>query len=125
MPDFLKVKDFKVNQTAYLVNMHAGRNQDPEIKPCKVLSVGRKYVKVDSILCSEFKISENARVWSGLVEKEYSGEDRQLFLTESDAVDYIRRDVLLKRLLHEFLTSSDFSLLQLEKICQILGIKDV
>lgn len=124
MSDFLKVKDFKVNQTAYLVNMHMGRNKDPEIKVCKVLAVGRKYVSTDFVYSRDFMVSQDAYVWSGLVEKCHSGENLYLFPNESDAKDYIKRSVLFKRVCLAVTTRSDFSLLQLEKVCQILGIKD-
>lgn len=123
MSTHVVLKDFTIGKMAYLVCMHIGRNQDAEVKPVMVLSVGRKYVQVDCLLESHFMKNPNAHVWDGLVEKTYSGEGRYLFPTESMAKEYIERDVLLSKLCKVCTLDAAFSLVQLQKVFQILGIQ--
>lgn len=44
----MDIKRFEKGQKAYILDMHNGRNWNPEIREATVDSVGRKYVTVDS-----------------------------------------------------------------------------
>lgn len=44
----MDIKRFEKGQKAYILNMYNGRNRNPEIHEATVVSVGRKYVTIDS-----------------------------------------------------------------------------
>lgn len=44
----ITIRDFKKGESCYVLNMHTGRNREPEIKERLVKTVGKKYVTIDT-----------------------------------------------------------------------------
>lgn len=89
----LQLKDFIKGDMAYIVIHHHGRNETPEIREVKVLSVGKKYVTVSS----GYKFERNSRKFErignikGLLEHCEFGEQGILYNTKLAAEDEIER----------------------------------
>lgn len=104
----MNIKTFKTDATAYVLmkryNSNREQKQTLAIYPCKIISVGRKYVKaiihVSSELGSKFtEFYSHDENDNYLTEKDYVGytgiEPTRLFLTQKDIINYINdRDLV-------------------------------
>ena len=113
-----KVKDFKPGQTAYVLYGNAGTNKEPEIQERIVEKVGRKYVTDNREIrycCEEHLLKE------GLVEASDYGRRGFLFLTKSEAEDYIEKNKLALWIANiSFSKARLYSLQQLRSAQEIL-----
>ena len=85
-----KISDFTKGQEAFILNEDGRYRMDhaTAIRPTAVTVVGRKYVTVET--------GARFEEWRGdcLLEKNTVGWRRLLFLTEEDALDYLKREDL-------------------------------
>lgn len=92
----MKIKDFKPEQTVYGLTKKNGRTTEHFLKKYKVVSVGRKYVRVAPEGCrflTEFYLEEDSDNY--LTENKDFGEREKLFLTEAAANEEIERYMIL------------------------------
>lgn len=108
------IKDFEVGQTAYILNMHTGRNQDPEITKTTVEKVGRRYVTVDN--GTRYEEGDDY----GLIDAENYGERTYLCPSKTDADMHIERHELRVWLRKAADYSFRYDLEQLRKVKEIL-----
>lgn len=115
----MKIKDFAVGQTAYLLENQHGRFEGTDrIKKVNVLKVGRVYVTIDSY-GRRFALSGSRNPY--LYEVLPITNSAKLFLTYDDAVDEIKREALIKKIHNaSFKSIYDCTLAQLEQIDDIL-----
>lgn len=114
----VKVKDFKPGQTFYVLYINAGTNKEPEIQERTVEKVGRKYVTDNREIrycCEEYLLKE------GLVEASDYGRRGFLFLTKSEAEDYMEKNKLALWIANiSFSKARLYSLQQLRDVYEIL-----
>lgn len=115
----MKIKDFTVGQTAYLLEGQQGRFEGTDrIKKVNVLKVGRIYVTIDGY-GRRFALSGSQNPY--LYEVLPITRAAKLFLTYDDAVDEIKREALIKKIHNaSFKSIYDCTLAQLEQIDDIL-----
>lgn len=115
----MKIKDFTVGQTAYLLESQQGRFEGTDrIKKVNVLKVGRIYVTIDGY-GRRFALSGSQNPY--LYEVLPITRAAKLFLTYDDAVDEIKREALIKKIHNaSFKSIYDCTLAQLEQIDDIL-----
>lgn len=115
----LTIKDFKVGDIVYTLNMNRGRNEKPVIHEETVTTVGRTYVTTGINAWSRKYMNWDAEY---LHEKVECGESRQLFKTMSDVEDYIEKCDLALWLggmsVHK---AEQYSVVQLRKVKTILN----
>ncbi|WP_418708833.1 hypothetical protein [Alistipes putredinis] len=115
----MKIKDFTVGQTAYLLESKQGRFEGTDrIKKVNVLKVGRVYVTIDNY-GRRFELLGSRDPY--LYEAPPITNSAKLFLTYDDAVDEIKRETLIRKI-HSapFKSICDCTLAQLEQIDDIL-----
>ena len=113
----VKVKDFKPGQTVYVLYINTGTNKEPEIQERTVEKVGRKYATDNRGIryCGEPWLKE------GLVEASDYGRRGFLFLTKSEAEDYIEKNKLALWIANiSFSKARLYSLQQLRDVYEIL-----
>lgn len=81
----ITIRDFKKGEPCYVLNMHTGRNREPEIKERLVKTVGRKYVTIDTSYEKKYEAVDA----NYLYEYTNYGERTLLFRTKQDAEDYV------------------------------------
>lgn len=81
----ITIKDFQKGEPCYVLNMHIGRNKDPEIKESLVKTVGRKYVTIDTYYEKKYEATDA----NYLHECTDYGERTLLFRTKQEAEDYV------------------------------------
>jgi len=111
----MDIKDFKVNQTVFVLNMHIGRLREPDITEDRVAKMGKKYLYTTS--GRRYKESLN-----GLMESDICGEGTLLYPTWADAESRLE-EYNLKRWLNK-LSWNDLkgcTLEQLRQVKQIIG----
>lgn len=113
----MTIKDFEKGQTAYILNMHKGRNTEPTIMETMVAAIGRKYVTVSNGNRYE---TDNDNPY-GLIEVIDWGDRTILCPSRTDAEMYIERDKLQMWLCSASNFGRDkYSLEQLRKVKAIL-----
>lgn len=112
----MKIKDFEPGQTAYILRMHVGRNQDPEIIETSVEKVGRKYVTVRY----GSRYEEDIDNPYGLIESADFGERSFLCPSRTDAEMYIERHKLQIWLWNIGNRHGKYTLEQLRRVKEIL-----
>lgn len=113
----VKIKDFKPGNTVYVLYEHPGTNKESEIQERTVEKVGRKYVTDNRGIryCEEYWLRE------GVVEASDYGRRGFLFLTKSEAEDYIEKNKLALWIAHiSFSKAKLYSLQQLRDVYEIL-----
>lgn len=121
----MNIKDFKVGQTAYLMNFHDKQsNKDTTtIDEVNVVSVGKKYVKVKRF---DFGYEYSFFQWeindSYLTEKKDYGGKNYLFRTQQDIDEYKERKELLKWIYNKVqrIKENQYSVEQFREIKRIL-----
>lgn len=124
----INVKDFKVDQTAYILNIKYNWREEKteaEIKEVIVSKVGRKYVtvKINKNYISEYKYAKNDYIFEGLVSCDDGGSNL-LFLSELEAEQYIKKFELCYFFHRKFELSGSwrqYSYSQLMRINEILN----
>lgn len=111
----MNIKDFKKGQTAYILNMHTGRNTDPTIHETTVSAIGRKYVTVES--GSRYENSDNPY---GLIESKDWGDRTFLCPSRECAEMHIEKEELMRWLCNAASFTYKYSLEQLRKAKEIL-----
>lgn len=91
----ISIKDFKVDQTAYILNIKYNWREEKteaEIKEVIVSKVGRKYVtvKINKNYISEYKYAKKDHIFEGLVSCDDGGSNL-LFLSKLEAEQYIKK----------------------------------
>lgn len=81
----MTVKEFDIGQRVFILNMHEGRNSEPEIREESVISVGRKYVTVEN----GNRYASEEWFHFGLVQSIDYGERSFLCPSKTDAYNYI------------------------------------
>lgn len=119
------LKDFFVGAVAYIV-MDKGHG-NLELSECRVVSAGRKYVKVTGMVLavSTWCFGVSAASDEYLAENIDYGWQRRLFPTKEQAAEYIEREEL-RRWCYEammFPKSKEYSLDQLRRVKAILEEK--
>lgn len=119
------VKDFFVGAVAYIV-MDKG-NDNLEISECRVVSVGRRYVKVTgmALAVSTWCFGVSSASDEYLAENIDYGWQRRLFPTKEQATEYIEREDLKKWCDEAFMwpKSKKYTLDQLRRVKAILEEK--
>lgn len=114
----MTVKEFDVGQTVFILNMHEGRNREPEIREATVKTVGRKYVTIGN----EDRYESEESIPFGLIQNIDYGDKRLLFPSRTDVNNYIEQSKLAKWISSISWTKSrKFDLEQLRKVKEILG----
>lgn len=124
----MNIKDFKPGQTAFILIRKRGRETQYLVNQCKVISVGRKYVKVapkgNLLYPVEYYLHEKTD--DHLTEKRDWGEYTFLFPTEEAINNAVERDKLriwLRKETEGYKLYS-YTLEQLRAVRDILGGKD-
>lgn len=115
----MKLKNFTVGQTAYLLEGQQGRLEGTDrIKKVNVLKVGRVYVTIDNY-GRRFGLLGSRDPY--LYEASPVAMAAKLFTTYDGAVDEIKRETLIRKI-HSapFKSICDCTLAQLEQIDDIL-----
>lgn len=115
----MKLKNFTVGQTAYLLEAQQSRFEGTDrIRKVKVLKVGRVYVTIDDY-GRRFGLLGSRDPY--LYEVSPVTVAAKLFTTYDDAVDEIKRETLIRKI-HSapFKSICDCTLAQLEQIDDIL-----
>ena len=113
----MTVKEFGTGQKVFILNMHEGRNRDPEIREANVISVGRKYVTIDN--GNRYAAEE----WFhfGLVQSIDYGDRSFLCPSRTDAnnyIEYIKLQIWISSLTRYKV--KNYALEQLRKVKEIL-----
>lgn len=124
----ISVKDFKVDQTAYILNIKYNwriEKTEARIKEAVVTKVGRKYVTIkrDKKFTPEYKYAKKDYIFEGLVSCD-DGDSNLLFLSELEAEQYIKKFELcysLHRKLELSGSWTQYSYSQLMRINEILN----
>lgn len=111
----MEIKSFKKGQKAYILDMHDGRNQDPEIHEAIVVSVGRKYVTVDN--GSRYESTNDSY---SLTEAIDWGDRRLLCPIRKYAELFIERDRLRTWIRQSANRADEYTLIQLRDVYRIL-----
>lgn len=113
----MDIKNFKTGQTAYSVYFKSGKYI---IKKEIVCKSGRKYVYTENEY-NKYELFYGDEDY--LIESEYSGYKKMLFLTEQDAKDYIEKQDLITWIKHIDVRTG-YSLKQLRAVKRILEDKN-
>ena len=114
----LKLQDFKVGDTVYIVYMYTGYNTSPKIVETEVKKVGRIYV---TTTCNR-RFERNGN-YNGLLEHSDWGQPGILYNKREDIEIEIKRQNLIKNIRAYSHRLSKYSYTQLKEIMKIL--KDV
>lgn len=114
----MEIKAFHAGQTAFLVRMYTGRNQEPKISERNITKVGRLYVTDDQ----GYRYKSVPALENGLIEESSFTGNGFLFPTLEDAKNHVERHKIIRTLSN--LTYSKWtglSLKQLRRIAAIIG----
>ena len=113
----LTVKDFATGDAVWILQENLGRTDKPSIHKAEVLSVGRKYVTLNSVHKVQYASCES----SYLRENTSWGEAKLLFKTEKGANEYLEKQELNRWLSSLSWTKiNGYSLGQLRRVKTIL-----
>lgn len=94
----MKIKDFAVGQTAYVLEEKRGPEREVQTMEYIVVSIGRKYLRAsrdgDSRFPTEFYEPENRSDY--LREKKDWAEPLKRFPTKEALTDYIKKEMLIR-----------------------------
>lgn len=121
----MNIKDFKVGQTAYLMNFHDRQPNEntTTIDEVNVVSVGKKYVKVKRFdLGCEYSFFQWDINDSYLTEKVECGTKNYLFCTRQAIDEYKERKELSRWIYNEvqYIRENQYSVEQFREIKRIL-----
>lgn len=111
----MDIKSFKKGQKAYILDMHTGRNRNPEIHETTVVLVGRKYVTVDN--GSRYEATDDDY---SLTEAIDWGDRRLLCPIRKYAELFVERDHLRKWFCQRAKRADEYTLIQLRDVHRIL-----
>lgn len=115
----MDIKSFKKGQKAYILDMHTGRNQNPEIYETTVVLVGRKYVTVDN--GSRYESTDDSY---SLKEVAEYGDRRLLCPIRKYADLFVERDRLRIWFRQSTNRADEYTLAQLRDVYRILKKPD-
>lgn len=120
----MNIKDFKVGQTAYLMNFHDRQLNEntTTIDEVSVVSVGKKYVKAKYQNNCEKSFYQRDENDDYLVEKVMCGNENYLFLSLTAADEYKERKELSRWISNktQYMRGTQYSIEQLREIKRIL-----
>ena len=114
----MQIKDFKKGQTAYILNLHKGRNTEPTIHETTVKSVGRTYVTTER--GTRYRSSDDAYSLDEAPDRNGYQRHTNLYPTRDAADAIIEREALRIWFMRAGSHAHEYSLEQLREVKRIL-----